>query len=43
MDPPLLIQAAPGEHLQFCEDRAEGDPESSEIRLPRMLRESEGG
>ncbi|KAJ4918765.1 hypothetical protein JOQ06_022253, partial [Pogonophryne albipinna] len=36
----LHIYAAGGEHHHFREERAEEDPEGSEIRLPRMLRES---
>ncbi|XP_025761255.1 uncharacterized protein LOC102082992 isoform X2 [Oreochromis niloticus] len=35
--------AAGGQHHHFCEERAKEDPEVSQSRLPRMLRESEGG
>ena len=35
------VPAAGGQHHHFCEERAEEDPEGSESRLPRMLRESE--
>ena len=35
------VPAAGGEHHHICEERAEEDPENSEFRLPRMLRESE--
>lgn len=32
----------PGEqHYHFCEGRAKEDPEGSELRLPRILREKE--
>ena len=37
------VPAAGGPHRHFCEERAEEDPDSPDFRLPRMLRESEGG
>ena len=37
------VPAAGGQHGDFCEEGAEEDAEGCESRLPRMLRESEGG
>uniref|UniRef100_A0A3B4GPF2 NACHT, LRR and PYD domains-containing protein 12-like n=1 Tax=Pundamilia nyererei TaxID=303518 RepID=A0A3B4GPF2_9CICH len=36
------VPDAGGQHHHVCKERAEEDPEASESRLPRMLRESKG-